>query len=388
VTNKPLLGIRILDLSRLLPGPFCSLLLADLGAEVIKIEDVAGGDYARFMTPFIGDAGAYFLALNPGKKSLALNLKTEPAREIFLKLAETSHVILETFRPGTVDRLGVGYETVRQVNPRIVYCAISGYGQNGPDRDRAGHDLNYIARAGLLGLTGPADGPPAVPAVQIADLSSGMYAAIAILAALHEAGRSGVGAYLDIGMLDSALSWLVMVVADFASGERIGRGHLTLTGKYPCYNVYQTKDGEFMTLAALEPKFWMAFCRATGREDLLPLHFADTPEAHAQMRALFASRTQDEWVTLLRDVDCCCEPVQSLDDVFSDPQIRHRGLILEAGVSGHPFFRLSHPLRAGSTEERGPVPRLGEHTAAILHELGYDDADIATLVATGAVSCG
>lgn len=383
---QPLRGSRILDLSRLLPGPFCTLLLADLGAEVIKVEDVAGGDYGRFMAPFVGDVSAYFLALNPGKKSLAVNLKTGPGREIFLKLAATADVILESFRPGTVDRLGIGYEAVREINPRVVYCAISGYGQDGPDRNRAGHDLNYIARAGVLGLTGLAGGPPVVPAVQIADLNSALYAAIAILAALREAERSGTGSYLDISMLDSAMSWLVMTVAEFAAGERSTRGRLPLTGRYPCYNVYETQDGQYMTLGALEPKFWAAFCQATGRADLLPHHYDDSPEILAQMRALFASRTRDEWVSLLHDVDCCCEPVQSLDEALSDPQVRHRGLVQETNVGGRSCLHLSHPLRFGDARDPGPVPRLGEHTRAILQELGYDDTEIAALEEAGIIA--
>ena len=233
MNGKPLEGVRILDLSRLLPGPFCTLLLADLGAEVIKVEDLEGGDYIRAMAPFIEGQSAYFLALNPGKKSVSLNLKAPAGKELFLKLAATAGVIVESFRPGTVDRLGVGYAAVKAVNPRIVYCSITGFGQDGPDRDRAGHDLDFIARSGLLRLCGRPGAVPSIPPVQIADLSSAMFAASGILAYLREAERTGEGRYLDIAMLDSAMSWMVMPVAEHAAGERGGRGRLDHRGRSP-----------------------------------------------------------------------------------------------------------------------------------------------------------
>jgi alpha-methylacyl-CoA racemase len=387
MNRLPLEGVRILDLSRLLPGPFATLILADLGAEVIKIEDIESGDYIRAMGPSIGGQSAYFLALNPGKKSVSLNLKTAAGREIFLKLAATAGVVVEGFRPGTVDRLGIGYAAVRSVNPRIVYCSISGFGQDGPDRDRAGHDLVYIARAGLLDLCGRPGNVPAIPPVQIADLGSGMYAASGILAYLREAERTGEGRYLDIGMLDSAVSWMVMPAAEFSAGERGGRGGLPLTGKHPCYNVYKTRDGRDVALAALESKFWKAFCGAVGRPDLLPLQFSEKPEDHAKFETLFAGRTAAEWRALLAGTDFCCEVVPALDEVLDDPQLRHRGLVIAAAPGEPPVVRLGHPLRERGAA-RGLCPAHGQHTAEILAELGVSASEMDALEASGAIRRG
>ena len=383
--KKPLEGIRVLDLSRLLPGPFCTLLLADLGAEVIKVEDVGQGDYLRTFPPFLGQQSAYFLALNPGKKSLALNLKCSRGLEIFFKLAATAHVILEGYRPGTVDRLGLGYEAVRKTNPAIVYCSISGYGQDGPLRDRAGHDLNYIARAGILGLTGTAGSLPAIPPVQIADLSSGMYAGMAILAALRQSEGSGTGRYIDIGMMDSAMSWMIMTVAEFAAGQSGGRGGLHLTGKYPCYGVYKTRDGYEITLAALEEKFWTEFCRAAGRMDLIGLQYSEEPSAFAALAELFASRTRKEWAAVLKCGDFCGEFVFSLEEALLDLQVRQRGLVRQRDSNGEPTIELSNPLRRLDRDDPGPVPGHGEHTFALLKELGYSEAELEDLSASNVI---
>jgi len=387
MNGKPLEGVRILDLSRLLPGPFCTLLLADLGAEVIKVEDLEGGDYIRAMAPFIGGQSAYFLALNPGKKSISLNLKAPAGRELFLKLAGRAGVIVESFRPGTVDRLGIGYSAVKPLNPRIIYCSISGFGQDGPDRDRAGHDLDFIARSGLLGLCGRPEAVPSIPPVQIADLSSAMYAAAGILAYLREAERTGEGRALDIGMLDSAMSWMVMPVAEYSAGERGGRGRLPLTGKHPCYNVYRTRDGRDVALAALESKFFCAFCRTVGREDLLPLQFSERPEDFAEFEALFAGRTADDWRSLLKGTDFCCEVVPSLGEALDDPQVRHRGLVIAPPAGCPPVIRVGHPLR-----DRGDAhlscPGHGEHTAEILAELGVSASAMDELEAAGVIRRG
>ena len=385
MSGLPLAGLRVLDLSRLLPGPYCSLLLADLGAEVVKIEDVGGGDYIRAMGPFAGGESAYFLALNPGKKSLALNLKAPAGRDLFLRLAATARVVIEGFRPGTVDRLGVGYEAVKAVNPGVVYCSISGYGQDGPDRDRAGHDLNYLARAGFIGLCGRPGTKAAIPPAQVADLSSAMFAAAGILAYLRDSDRTGRGRYLDIGMLDCAVSWMVMPVAEHSAGERGGRGGRPLTGKHPCYDVYRTRDGRDVTLAALERPFWEAFCRKLGREDLLPLQFSERPEDHAALEALFAGRTWAEWKELLAGTDFCCEVALSLEEALDDPQVRARGLAGAPDPDGPPVIRLGHPLRDGRAGGRRAWPRHGQHSAELLRGLGLAEAEIDELEAAGVI---
>jgi crotonobetainyl-CoA:carnitine CoA-transferase CaiB-like acyl-CoA transferase len=387
MNGKPLEGVRILDLSRLLPGPFCTLLLADLGAEVVKVEDLEGGDYIRAMAPFIDGQSAYFLALNPGKKSVCLNLKAPAGKELFLKLAATAGIIVESFRPGTVDRLGIGYAAVKAVNPRIVYCSISGFGQDGPDRDRAGHDLNFIARSGILGLCGRPEAVPSIPPVQIADLSSAMYAAAGILAYLREAERTGEGRALDVGMLDSAMSWMVMPVAEYSAGERGGRGRLPLTGKHPCYNVYRTRDGRDVCLAALESKFYCAFCRTVGREDLLPLQFSEKPEDFAEFEALFAGRTAEDWKAVLAGTDFCCEVVPTLEEALDGAQARHRGLVIAPLPGSPPVIRIGHPLRDRG-ERPGPCPGHGQHTAEILSGLGLSAAKMDELEAAGVIRRG
>ncbi|OGD12771.1 MAG: hypothetical protein A2W20_07455 [Candidatus Aminicenantes bacterium RBG_16_66_30] len=388
MSHKPLEGVRILDLSRLLPGPFCTLLLGDLGAEVIKVEDLEGGDYLRAWPPLVDGQSAYFLALNAGKKSVALNLKAPAGRELFLKLAATAGAIVESFRPGTVDRLGVGYEAVKSVNPRIVYCSISGFGQDGPDRDRAGHDLTYLARSGILGLCGRPGSLPAIPPVQIADLSSAMFAALGILAHLRDSERTGQGRYIDIGMLDSAVAWTVMPVAEYAAGERGGRGRLPLTGKHPCYNVYRTRDGRDIALSALEPKFWREFCRAVGRDDLLPLQFSERPEDFARLEALFAGRTAEEWTALLKETDFCCEVVSTLGEALDDAQVRHRGLVIAPSPGAPAAPRVGHPLRDRKEREGGVCPGHGEHTAEVLSGLGLKSPEMDELEAAGVIRRG
>lgn len=385
MSDKPLRGVRILDLSRLLPGPYCTLLLADLGAEVIKVEDLGIGDTIRAMGPFIGSQSAYFLALNSGKKSLAVDLKSPAGRQAFLKLAATAQVVVEGFRPGTVDRLGVGYEDVKAVRPGVVYCSISGFGQSGPDRDRAGHDLIYLARAGILDLNGRPGELPTLPPVQIADLGSAMYAAVGILAALRESERTGRGRFLDIGMMDSAMAWLVMTVAEHAAGERGGRGGRPLTGKHPCYNIYRTRDGHEIALTALEPKFWEGFCRAMDRPDLRERQFSDKPEDHAEFAALFAARTREEWKAFLEGTDFCCEVVPTLEEALSSPQARHRAIIESAAAEGRLSLRVNHPLRPVRGEEPAPCPEPGEHTFALLKEVGYSEGELSALEAARAI---
>ncbi len=394
----PLSDVRILDLTRLLPGGFCTLLLGDLGADVIKVEDTGAGDYVRWAPPYYGDEeqtatgtrSAYFLALNRNKRSIRLDLKQEGGRRALLKLAEGAEVLVESFRPGVLDRLGVGYEALKEANPALVYCPMTGYGQDGPNRDRAGHDMNYLGLNGLLGLTGEKGGPPIQPAGQIADLGGGaLMAALGILAALNEAKRSGEGQLVDVSMYDGAQSWLAMVAARyFADGNVPHRGELELAGAIICYRPYEAKDG-WVTCGALEQKFWAAWCRGVGREDLIEHQF-DPPgsEAHAQAVEIFRSKTREEWRAFNDEHDCCVEPVLDLDEAIGSEQAEAREMVVELDQPGFgPVRQLGFPVKLSRTPAaiENPAPALGEHTAELLAEAGYSAAEIQVLEEQGAV---
>jgi len=396
--SGPLEGLRVLDLSRLLPGGFCSLLLADLGAEVLKVEDTGMGDYVRWSPPYVEGAedsakSALFLSLNRGKRSIRLDLKTDGGREVLLRLAREHDVLLESFRPGVLDRLGVGWERLRVENPRLVYCAITGYGQDGPNRDRAGHDMNYLALGGLLGLTGEPDGPPVQAAGQIADLGGGaLMAAVGILAALHERERSGEGQLVDVSMFDGALSWLAMVAAQaLAEGRAPRRGLLPLSGLFACYRPYRCSDG-WVALGALEPKFWQAWCRGVGREDLVERQFEPPgSDGHREVEAVFAARTRAEWEAFAAEHDCCLEPVLDLDEALDSELVRAREMVVELDQPGAsaPVRLLGLPIKLSRTPgdpRRAPGPALGEHTDDVLAAAGYGPEEIAALKAAGAVA--
>jgi crotonobetainyl-CoA:carnitine CoA-transferase CaiB-like acyl-CoA transferase len=396
--SLPLEGVRVLDLSRLLPGGFCSLRLADFGADVLKVEDTGMGDYVRWATPYyegVEDSAksALFLSLNRGKRSMRVNLKTDAGREVLLRAVAEADVVLESFRPGVLDRLGVGYEAMREVNPRIVYCAISGYGQDGPLRDRSGHDMNYLGLVGLLGLTGERDGPPTQAAGQIADLGGGaLMAAFGILAALRERDVSGEGQLVDVSMADGALSWLAMVAARaLAEGVAPRRGGLELAGALVCYRPYEASDG-WVTLGALEPKFWAAWCRGVEREDLVEKQFeAPGSETHREVQAIFASRTRAEWTAFATEHDCCLEPVLDLDEALDSELVRSREMVVELDQPGatQPVRLLGVPVKLSRTPgdaNRAPGPGLGEHTHDVLAGLGYSADEIAGLEADGAIA--
>ncbi|MFN8130784.1 MAG: CoA transferase [Solirubrobacteraceae bacterium] len=397
MSGLPLEGIRVLDLSRLLPGPFCSLMLADFGADVIKVEDTGMGDYARWSPPYyegVQDSAksALFLSLNRNKRSLRIDLKSDGGRDAFLRLARTADVVLESFRPGVLDRLGVGYDRLRAENPGLVYCAISGYGQDGPNRDRSGHDMNYLGLVGLLGLTGERGGPPVQAAGQIADIGGGaLMAAFGILAALRERDRSGEGQSVDVSMADGSLSWLAMVAGSyFCDGAVPRRGDPLLAGAVICYRPYACADG-WVTLGALEPKFWAAWCRGVDREDLLEHQF-DRPgtEAHAAVEAIFAGRTREEWRAFASAHDCCLEPVLELDEALNSELVRAREMVVEIPQpgAGRPVRQLGVPVKLSRTPGavRAPGPGLGEHTGEVLAEAGLTPDEIAALTDTGAVA--
>ena len=404
--SLPLEGVRVLDLSRLLPGGFCSLLLADFGADVLKVEDTGMGDYIRLSPPYIDGAddsakSALFLSLNRNKRSIRLDLKSEGGREALLRLVREYDVVLESFRPGVLDRLGVGYERMREENPGIVYCAISGYGQTGPKREAAGHDMNYLGLVGLLGLTGEREGEPVQAAGQIADLGGGaLMAAFGILAALRERdgdgtpahAGSGEGQIVDVSMADGALSWLAMVAgAYFADGNQPQRGELLLAGSVICYRPYECADG-WVSLGALEPKFWQAWCRGVGREDLIEKQF-ERPgsEAHEQVQEIFKARSRADWEAFAREHDCCLEPVLDLDEALESDLVKEREMVVEIEQPGaeRPVRQLGIPVKLGRTpgdHARMPGPALGEHTEEVLRAAGYSEAEVAELLRTGAAA--
>lgn len=383
-------GIRVLDLSRLLPGPYCSMVLADLGADVIKIEEPNLGDPTRWMPPHFKDTGIVFLNLNRNKRSLTLNLKHPQGVHIFHQLAQRADVILEGFRPGVVERLGIGYAAISHVNPQIVYCSLTGYGQDGPYRDRSGHDVNYLSLAGVLGLTTDEQGRPVIPGVQMADLGGALAATIAILAALLARERTGRGQYIDVAMLDVAVSLLAVAAANVFAGDALPvGGRFGLNGLFPFYNIYETKDGQYLSVGALEPKFWERLCQALGRPDLADKQFASGQEREAlctELRHLFRSRTRQEWLEIFAQVDACCEPVLTLDAALAHPQVRHRQMITQVEHSpGEVVRQLGTFLKLSQTPAtvRTAAPRLGEHTGEILQELGYTETQLHELSQAG-----
>jgi crotonobetainyl-CoA:carnitine CoA-transferase CaiB-like acyl-CoA transferase len=389
----PLTGMKILDLSRLLPGPYCSLMLGDLGADVLKIEDPKLGDYMRWWGPRVNKQSAFFLMVNRNKKSMKLNLKTDWGRDIFFRLVRQHDVLLEGFRPGVMERLGLGYEALKEENPGLIYCAITGYGHTGPYRDRAGHDLNYLSLAGVLGTIGPKGGPPVIPGVQIADIGGGaMFAALGILAAYIARQETGKGQFIDVSMLDGSFAWLTVPLGKtLADGEDPKPGDSFLTGRYACYRIYETKDGRYMGLGALEPQFWEAFCKLVNREDLVGYQFAEgEKQTHliSEVSGIFKEKTRQEWIGFLKDTDCCCEPVNSVSEALMDSQLLAREMILEAD---HPtegrLKQIGIPVKFSETPGslRLAPPNHGEHTQEILKGLGYEDGEISDMEKEGVI---
>lgn len=382
--DAPLAGVRVLDLTRLLPGPLATLALADLGARVDKIEDPGPGDYLRHMPPQRGDTAGAYLALNRDKRAAVLDLKRPEGAAALLRLVRSYDVLVESFRPGVLARLGLGHETLCAANPRLVVCAITGYGQTGPLAQRAGHDLNYLARAGVLGVTGPSDGPPAVHGAQMADVAGGaLWAVSAINAALFARARTGRGRVLDVSMTEGSLPLAAFSLGAFAAdGEGPARGEHHLNGGIAAYQTYATRDGAHVALAALEPKFWTAFCKGAGLapslEALMP--GPHQPALRTSLGELFSSKTRAEWEAFSAAHDCCLEPVLALRELPRDPQHAHRGVFFE--LDGATLFRT--PLGTPERAHRAARPA-GADTDAVLRDAGFDAGEIASLRASGAL---
>lgn len=367
-------------------------MLADFGAEVIKVEEPQRGDPARHVPPLIGSESAYFLNVNRNKKSITLNLRSDRGREVFYRLVKSADVVVENFRPEVKKHLRIEYDEVKNVNPRIIYCSITGYGQAGPYSNLPGHDINYISIAGVLSLIKDRSGSPVVPGVQIADIGACMMATIAILLALIARERTGEGQYIDISMTDVAMSYLTVPASFyFATGRAPRIEELILSGYYPCYAVYKARDGRYLSVGCLERRFWESLCKALKAEGLIPYQWATGEErerAVSILKELFEAKDRDELFKELSELDVCVAPVYTIDETLNDPHVLARGMVEEID---HPALGkikvLGIPIKLSRTPGAvaKPAPSLGEHTEEILRSLGYSDEDIKELKASGAI---
>mgnify|MGYP001446414821 CR=1 FL=1 len=388
---SPLSSLHVLDFTTLLPGPFATMLLADLGADVVKVEAPNRPDLARTMPPFDGDVSAWHSLLNRNKRSISLDLKQPGAAEVVQQLVQRYDIVVEQFRPGVMDRLGVGYQVLRAANPRLIYCAITGYGQTGPYRDRAGHDLNFMALSGILSHTGRVDSGPPGLGVQVADVGGGSFGAITgILAAVIQRQLSGVGQMVDVSMFDLALAWNGLAAAEYlATGENpTYEGGLLNGGGF--YDSYRTADGRYLAVASMEDKFWRGFCQAIDRPELAEQSIfgpvAGQPGPKEEIAATIGQRTLAEWMAVFAPLDVCVEPVLTVEEALTHPHSVARGLMVETPAgAGAAQRQVAHPLRFSASQPvyRHIGPPLGAHTAEVLAETGYSQKDITALAERG-----
>lgn len=388
--TKALEGIKVVHLSRTGPGHFCAMILSDYGADVLNIEQPG---YAAMRARGSAVSFARPRATNRNQRSMTLNLRPQSGKEIFLKLIKGADVLIEGFRPGVTKRLGLGYDTLEKINPRLIYCALSGYGQEGAYRDYVGHDINYLSYAGIMDLTGHPDGPPIIPGMNMADMAASIHGALGILTAIIAREKTGGGQYVDISYLDGMVAWHVTVADAYWAGEPAPtRGGRSITGAQPCYNVYETKDGKYISLGCNEPWFWENLCKALGREDLTP-HQSATGEKKGEifrdLRAIFKTKTRDEWIRYLRSTgtDIACAPVYSFAEVFSDPAIGERMVVAVEHPGKGKAKYVAPPFKLSKTPFKieTPPPVIGQHTEEVLKELGYDDSAIEGLHKEGVI---
>lgn len=387
----PLSGVRILDLTTLYPGPLATMFLGDLGAEVIHIENPRSPDLIHSLPPFVGQESAVYLALNRSKRTLALDLKEADGRSVFFDLVKTADLVVEQFRPGVLDRIGIGYGEAVSYNPGIIYVSITGFGQEGPYALRAGHDINYLSWAGLLSQIKSGE-RPVLPAFQIADVAGGSYmTVIACLTALRHREKTGKGQRVDVSMVDGILPLLTLQLAQQWGQEKDSTAVNLFTGEFPFYGLYQCKDGKYVALGALEPKFWMGFCRAVQREEWVPANFATGEEGQKvlkEIRSLFQEKTRDEWTRFAETHDICLSPVHEMEELEGDPHLRAREMIIETELKGGARLKgLGIPLKFSLSRPDPPEPahRMGEDSLEILKELGYPDDRIRMLLEKGVV---
>lgn len=391
--QRALSGLLVLDLTRLLPGAFCSQLLADMGAEVVKIENPDGGDYNRAWEPLAKHESGSFLLLNRNKKSVTINLKSTSGKAVFRRLAADADIVLEGYRPGVMERLGLSYDELSKDNTGLIYCAISGYGQDGPLRHAVGHDLNYLAIAGALQLFGDAEAGPRVPGLSIADVGGGsLMAATGILAALFWRSQTGKGQFIDISMTDGTVAWLALHGADYLFGQVEPRGgERPFIGQAPCYGVYRCADDRFVALGAIEPYFWERFCVLIDLPQPLRTHYPKGAAAEAQRAAIstrMLARGRDGWVALAEEADIPLSPVNSMEEAFRHPQIVHRHMLqtIDHPVEGN-VPQLGFPIKLSETpcDMRAPPPLLGEHNESVLVRAGFSQQEIGALRREGAI---
>jgi crotonobetainyl-CoA:carnitine CoA-transferase CaiB-like acyl-CoA transferase len=388
----PLDGLRVYDLSSLLPGSLCSQMLADLGADVLKFENPRGGDGFRKMPPLVKTLGSYFHIVNRNKRAMTLDLQDPAGRDIFLEMLPKADVLIDSFRPGGMERIGLAYDVLKEIHPRLIHCSLTGFGQDGPYRDRPSHDINLLGLSGILDLLGEKNGPPVSPGVQVAGAGGGLNALIGILAALLGRERTGRGDYIDAALLDGLTPFLGLVMSTYlTTGILPKRGETFVGGGYAFYHVYQTGDGKYLALGCLEEKFWQGFCRAIGREDFIPDQFATGQQQETlidEVKQIMRQKARQEWMDLLAEFETCVTPVNTLEEALQDPHIRQRGA----------WFRSHHPVDGEIGQQGFPLkfsndqpgwrthpPSFGEHTREVLSEMGYAEAAIDDLAARGII---